>query len=112
MNPSEPRVSAVDETTLAWLRRGLWVTCIGIYLTVFIGGVLSGGAELNAMARAAGYTLVAAFLGRLVLGLVAQASVPVPAGRMADQDGPVVSLEQPAESTNVAQHFDDKAQAA
>jgi hypothetical protein len=112
MTSTEPRVSAVDETTLGWLRRGLWVTCTGIYLTVFVGGVLSGGAELNSMARAAGFTLLAAFLGRLLLGFAAQASLPVDTGRMADQESPVVSLEEGPETTNVAQHFDDKALAA
>lgn len=65
-----PPVAALDDTAMSWARRAVWAICIGIYLTVFIGGLHAGGAELVTMGRAAAFTLVAAVLGRMLLGLL------------------------------------------
>ena len=47
---SEPavviRVAALDDNGLTWALRVVWAMCIGVYLTVFIGGIQGGGAEL------------------------------------------------------------------
>lgn len=107
----EAREAALDETALGYARRGVWAVCIAIYLTVFIGGVLGGGSELLAVGRAAAFTLAAAVLGRIALGLLGRASLPVGQGPLADQEGPVGSLVDLVPSTNVAQH-EDEARAA
>src|SRR5579859_4499576 len=44
-----PRVSALGEVGMAWASRGIWALCIGVYLSVFVGGILARGAELVAM---------------------------------------------------------------
>ena len=108
---SETRELALDDTTLGYARRGLWVVCIAIYMIVFIGGIQGGGAELPTLARAAGFTVAAAVLGRIGLGLLGRASLPVRQGPLADQEGPVGSLVDLLSSTNVAQQ-EDKAEAA
>ncbi|HEY0582298.1 MAG TPA: hypothetical protein VGE94_08940 [Chloroflexota bacterium] len=112
MNSTEARVRVLDEAALGWAQRGVWAICIGVYLTVFIGGVLAGGAELITMGRAAAFTLAAAVLGRVALGLLASASLPIRQGRMDDQDGPLGSLVDLTSSTNVGQQVDDEAEAA
>jgi len=112
MSPTGQQVAALDEVALGWARRAVWAVCIGVYLTVFVGGIQGGGAELLTMARAAGFTLAAAVLGRVVVSLLASAALPVRQGRMAEQDGPNGSPIDPTASTNVAQHFDDRAGAA
>ena len=93
---SEPNVvirqTALDDNGLAWARRVVWAMCIGVYLTVFIGGIQGGGAELVAIGRAAAFTVGAAVLGKMVLSLLAQASLPVEQGPMANQDGKLGSL--------------------
>ena len=100
------REAALDDATLGFARRVLLAVCIGVYLTVFVGGVYAGGAELLALARATAFTLAAAVLGRMVLGLLGRASLPVQQGPLADQEGPVGSLVDLATSANVAQHED------
>jgi hypothetical protein len=110
--PSNVRIAALDETALSWARRGVWAICIGIYLAVFVGGIQGGGAELLTVGRAAAFTLVAALLGRIALGLLEQARLPVAPGPMAIEDGKLGSLADLVASTNVAQHVDDEANAA
>ena len=90
----------------AWIV-ALWLICIAVYLTVFIGGVLAGGAELFVLGRATAFTLAAAVLGRIVLGLLGRASLPVRHGPLADQERPVGSLVDLVSSTNVAQQEDE-----
>ena len=85
----------------------MWAVCIGVYLTVFIGGIQSGGAELITVARASAFTLLAAVLGKLALGLLGNASLPIEPGPMATQDGRLGSLVDLASSTNVAHHDED-----
>ena len=48
------------------------------------------------------FTLGVALLGRMALGLLGQASLPVAEGPSAGQDGPVGSLVDLVSSTNVA----------
>src|ERR1700694_5533020 len=89
---SEMRVAALGDAGLAWAQRLVWVVCIGVYLTVFIGGIQAGGAELMAVGRAAAFTLVAAVLGSTALGLLSRASLPGEPVPMAVPDGEVGSL--------------------
>jgi hypothetical protein len=107
----EVREAALSEAGLGNASRCLWVLCIAVYLTVFIGGLQAGGAELVSMGRATAFTLVAAVLGRVLLGFLSRASLPVRPGQSADQDGPVGSLVDLVSSTNVAKQ-EDEAEAA
>jgi hypothetical protein len=102
----------LDDSTLAWAQRTVWAVCIGIYLFVFVGGVMSGGDELLTMGRAIALTVAAAVLGKLALGLLAKASLPEEQGPSADQPGPVGSLVDLVASTNVAQQLEDTASPA
>ena len=110
--PAVIREAALDDNGLAWARRVVWAMCIGVYLTVFIGGIQGGGAELMAVGRAAGFTLGAAVLGKMVLSLLAKASLPLEQGPMAIQDGRLGSLVDLSASTNVPQHQDEALAAA
>ncbi|HEV7663833.1 MAG TPA: hypothetical protein VGQ62_09885 [Chloroflexota bacterium] len=112
MDSTEARVRALDETTLGWLQRGVWAICVAVYLAVFVGGIQAGGAELITMGRAVGFTLAAAVLGRVLLGLLSKALLAAPQGLTAEQDGPLGSLVDLASSTNVAQQSEDEALAA
>jgi hypothetical protein len=103
---SEARVAALDDASLAWAQRAVWVVCLGVYLTVFIGGIHAGGAELIALGRAAGFTLLAAVLGKMALNLLAKASLPVAPGPMATPEGKLGSLVSLGLSANVPQHED------
>ncbi len=105
------RRAALDDNTLAWAQRGVWTICVAIYLVVFVGGITSGGDELLTVGRAAVFTLAAGFLGKMALGLLSRASLPVEQGPSADEVGPVGSLVDLVGSTNVAQQ-DDLADAA
>jgi hypothetical protein len=96
------RRPALNDEALSWAHRFVWIVCVGVYLTVFVGGIQGGGAELITLARAIAFTLAAAFLGRTALGLLGRASLPVDEGQSAGQDGPVGSLVGLASSTNVA----------
>jgi hypothetical protein len=107
MNSPEVRVPALSEGALALVRRGVWTVCVGIYLAVFITGIQGGGAELITVGRAAGFTLVAAFLGRTLLGLLAGASTRVAQGPLDTQEGPLGSLVELVSSANVAQQVDE-----
>ena len=98
------RERALDDTALGWVQRGVWIVCVGVYLTVFVSGVTAGGDEVPVVARATGLTLIAALLGRVVLRLAANAEVSVRQVPTAMQDGPVGSLVDLMASTNVAQH--------
>ena len=107
----EVREHALDEAVMSKAQGVVWAVCIGVYLTVFIGGIQAGGAELVTLGRAAAFTLVAAVLGRTVLGLLGRASVPVEAGPTDDKEGPLGSLVDLVSSAKVAQQ-EDQAQAA
>ena len=102
---------ALDDAALSWGQRVLWLVCIGVYLTVFVGGVRGGGDELLTMARALGLTLVVGVLGHKALGLLSRATVHVEQGPTADQVGQVGSLADLMGSTNVAQQEDEAAPA-
>lgn len=100
---------ALDDNALGWAQRAVWAICIGIYLFVFLGGLRAGGDELLTMGRAIAFTLAAAVLGKLAIGLLAGASLPEQQGPSADQPGPVGSLVDLVASTNVAQHHEGTA---
>ena len=104
MTPSQQL--ALGESGLIWAQRCVWAVCVGVYLTVFVGGIQGGGDELLSMGRAVGFTLVAGVLGKLALALVSRASLPEEQGQSTDQPGPVGSLVEPADSTNVANQED------
>jgi hypothetical protein len=96
------RRPALSDEALSIVHRLVWMVCIGVYLTVFVGGIQGGGAELMSMGRAMAFTLGAALLGRTALRLLSRASLPVEEGPSAGQDGPVGSLLDLVSSTNVA----------
>jgi hypothetical protein len=96
------RRPALSDEALSWAHRLVWILCMGVYLTVFFGGIQGGGAELTTLVRAVAFTLGVALLGRLALGLLNQASLPVAEGQSAGQQGPVGSLIDLVSSTNVA----------
>jgi hypothetical protein len=108
MNVPTVRTRVLDDAALGWAQRGVWVVCAAIYLTVFIGGIRAGGAELETLGRAAAFTLGAAVLGRMALGLLERATE---SGPTADQEEPIGSLSDLFPSTNVA-HLEDEAEAA
>jgi hypothetical protein len=107
----EIREHALDETAMRKAQAVVMAACIGVYLIVFIGGIQAGGAELVVLGRATAFTLAAAVLGRIGLGLLGRASLPVQEGPTADQEGPVGSLVDLIASTKVAQQ-EDQAEAA
>jgi hypothetical protein len=111
MSAPEGRTLALDDAALGWAQRGVWVVCAAVYLTVFIGGIRAGGAELEVLGRAAAFTIAAAVLGRLALGMLEQASLPSEPGPTDDQEEPIGSLSELFASTNVA-HLEDEAEAA
>jgi hypothetical protein len=96
------RRPALSGEALSWAHRLVWTLCIGVYLTVFFGGIQGGGAELITLARAVAFTLGVALLGRTALGLLGRASLPVTEGQSAGQQGPLGSLIDVVSSTNVA----------
>jgi len=105
------RRPVLNDAALSLAQRGLWALCIGVYLTVFVGGITAGRAELLVMGRAVAFTLVTALLGRTALGLLARASLPVEEGPLAKPEGPLGSLVDVVSSTNVAGQ-EDEAEAA
>jgi hypothetical protein len=107
----DERDPVLTEAGLSTAQRMLWIVCIAVYLTVFIGGIQSGGAELMAMGRAVAFTLAAAVLGKVAIGLLGQASLPAEEGPSADEPGRVGSLVELVSSANVA-HHEDRADAA
>ena len=107
----ERREPALGEVGMGWAQRIVWTVCIGVYLTIFIGGLQAGGGELVTLGRAVAFTLAAAVLGRMALGFLGSATVPVRSGPTAGQEGPLGSLVDLVNSTNVAQQ-EDEAEAA
>src|ERR1700738_1887983 len=101
------RVAVLDDHDLLWPRRVVWAVCIAVYLTVFLGGIYAGGAELLAVGRAAAFTLVAAVLGKMALSLLPTASLPAEPSPMATQVGNFGSLGDLLTSANVAPHQDE-----
>ena len=97
------RRPVLNDAALSLGQRGLWALCIGVYLTVFVGGITAG--------RAIAFTLVTAFLGHTALCLLARASLPVEQGPLATPEGPLGSLVDVVSSTNVAGQ-EDEAEAA
>jgi hypothetical protein len=108
---TEPRQAALSDAALANAARAVWAVCIAVYMIVFVGGIQAGGAELATVLRACAFTLVAAVLGRVLLGLLGRASLPLQSGRMADEEGPVGSRVDLVSSTNFANQ-EDEAEAA
>jgi hypothetical protein len=101
-----PRVRALSDRAFHRYQRGVWAVCIVVYLAVFLGGLQAGGSELMSVARAAGFTLVAAFLGRTALRLLGGATVPGEPVPMAVAEGKVGSLADMLGSTIVASQDD------
>ena len=92
----------LTDETQAWLHRGVWLACVGVYLVVFVGGMLAGVSDLVAMLRAVGLTLVTAVLGKLAVGLLGRASQPAQEPPSASQDRTLGSLLDVVSSPNVA----------
>jgi hypothetical protein len=106
------RKPVLREGAMSWAYRMLWATCIAVYLTVFLGGIRSGGDELMTMGRAVAFTLAAGVLGKMALGLIDGASLPEEKGPSADELGPVGSRVDVASSTIVAHQEEDTADSA
>jgi hypothetical protein len=102
---------ALNDVAMAWVGRGLWSVCVAVYLIVFVGGIQAGNEELSVVARAAGFTLVAALIGRLGLNLLGRASVPVEKVPLDDEDGQLGSRIDIDAEPNVAAQ-EDQAEAA
>jgi hypothetical protein len=94
--------SSMSDEALAALHRGVWLACVGVYLVVFVGGLLVGVSDLLAMLRAAGLTLATALLGKLALSIVSRASQPTKEQPSAGQDRTLGSLLDVVSSPNVA----------
>jgi hypothetical protein len=108
MSPtSDQRVAALDDGALAWANRGVWVACIAVYLTVFVGGITAGASDLSALGKAMGFTLATALLGRVAVGLLSRASVPAQQGPTANENGTVGSLVDLVSSPNLARPEDE-----
>jgi hypothetical protein len=91
--------------------RLVWALCLSVYLTIFISGVQAGAADLNTMLRAMGFTLATAFVGKLGMSVLSQATHPQTGPPSATEDGTVGSLVDMVSSPNVTQP-QDKAEAA
>ena len=89
---TEQRKQVLSEGAVSTAHNLLWAVCIAVYLTVFIGGIQTGGAEILTMGRAVGFTLAVAVLGKMAIGLVSRASLPEEKGPSADELGQVGSL--------------------
>jgi hypothetical protein len=94
--------AVLSDATQAWLHRGVWLACVGVYLVVFVGGVLAGVPDLVALGRAVGLTLATAVLGKLAVGLICRASEPAKEPPSASQDRTLGSLLDVVSSPNVA----------
>jgi hypothetical protein len=101
----------LDDAALANAHRVVWGLCAGVYLTVFIGGIQAGGADLEVVGRAIGFTLATGVLGRIAVGLIGRASLPAEQGPSAEALGHVGSLVDLVGSTNVG-HQEDTAASA
>jgi hypothetical protein len=93
---------------LSWGYRVVWTVCIGVYLTVFVSGVVGGGSELTTMLRAMGFTVAVAIIGKLALSVLGRAKEPLSAA----EEGKVGSLIDLVSSPNVSEPEQDEAEAA
>ena len=109
---TENRKQVLSEGAVSTAHNLLWAVCIAVYLTVFIGGIRSGGAELMAMGRAVGFTLAVGVLGKIAIGLLGRASLSEEQGPSADELGPVGSLVDVTSSANVANQDEYRLEAA
>ena len=104
---TDQREPALDGGALAWANRGVWVACIAVYLTVFVGGITAGASDLSALGKAMGFTLATALLGRIAVGVLSRASLPALQVPTADEDGTVGSLLDLVSSPNLARPEDE-----
>jgi hypothetical protein len=74
MSPSETREPVLSDAALAWADRGVWLACVAVYVTVFVGSLLAGVADLTALGRAVGLTLATALVGKFAVTLASQAT--------------------------------------
>lgn len=109
--PVPQRAPVLDERGLAVAYRVVWAACVAVYLIVFLGSLQAGTSDLVALGRAMAFTLGAALLGRVAIGLASRASQPVEPGPMAEPDRTVGSLVDLFSSPNVTLP-EDEARAA
>src|SRR5215216_722173 len=103
----DARSRVLPPVALDWGYRVLWTLCIGVYLTVFVSGLQTGGSDLNTMVRAMGFTIATAIVGKVALAVLAQATEPL----SATEDGTVGSRIDLLSSPNVSEP-EDEAEAA
>jgi uncharacterized YccA/Bax inhibitor family protein len=95
--------SVLGPEALSWCYRVIWLVCVGVYLTVFVSGVMAGGDELVTMVRAMGFTVAAALLGKLALSVLGRSKEPL----SATEEGTVGSLVDLVSSPNVSEPEDE-----
>ncbi len=105
------RIPALSAEALDWGYRVLWALCVGVYMTVFVSGILGGGSELTTMGRAVGLTVATALTGKLALSILGQATQPKEAPLSATSDGTVGSRIDMVSSPIVSEP-EDEAEAA
>ena len=105
MSSARIRVMSPEAVNMGY--RLVWGLCIGVYLTVFVSGVLSGGSELTTMLRAAGFTVATALVGKTAMSVLGQATEPL----SATEEGTVGSRIDLVSSPNVSEP-EDEAEAA
>jgi hypothetical protein len=103
----DERTPVLGSEALSRCYRVVWLICVGVYLTVFVSGVMAGGNELTTMVRAMGFTIGAALIGKLALSVLGRAKEPL----SATEEGKVGSLVDLVSSPNVSEP-EDEAEAA
>ena len=86
------RERVMSHGALNWGYRIVWALCAGVYLAVFVSGIQAGGSDLGTFGRAAGFTLVMAFVGKLAMSVLSNASQPIQKPLSASEVGTVGSL--------------------
>jgi hypothetical protein len=96
---------------LSWGYRIVWGLCAGVYLAVFVSGIQAGGSDLGTLGRSVGFTLAMAFVGKLVLSVLGEATQPAALPPSASEVRTVGSLVDLLASPKVNE-LEDAAEAA
>jgi hypothetical protein len=100
---TEERQPVLSEAALARADRAVWLACVSVYLTVFVGSLLAGAADLTALERAIGLTFATALIGKFAVSVMSQATQVVQKEvPTADPVGTLGSLVDLSSSPNVS----------
>ena len=69
----------------------LWAACVAVYVGVLLSSLAAGGSDLWSLAKGLAAATALALLGRMALGVLAQARRRAPAGR-AETRGSLIDL--------------------